>query len=132
MARRVFSGWVYIVQDEELPHIWVAHCLDYNIVSQGSTPMEAYEMVREAMQYALSEDLKRGLDPEARRNECDAEDWQPLYGLFDNHRKIPVGSVDESAQQKTASRFAIPISVDVAAEAEHLAPEDLPQAVKAA
>lgn len=40
--------------------MWTAHCLDYDIVTQGESPIDAMEMAREAVSMCLLDDLNHG------------------------------------------------------------------------
>jgi predicted RNase H-like HicB family nuclease len=51
----------------DLPGQWVGHCLDLDIVSAGMSPEHALEMVTEAVDECIADDLANGLDPWARR-----------------------------------------------------------------
>lgn len=109
---QAFSGWVYISKAEDVPGCWVAHCIDFNIISTGDSPNHALEMVHEAVGTALADDLSRGLDPNARRSECSSEDWNPLLQLMNRHTKVPVREMDAAAT--SFKEFAVPITVVVA------------------
>lgn len=106
---RAFTGWVYISKAESIPGCWVAHCLDFNIVSQGQSPLQALEMVREALGIALADDLNNGFDPDLRRKECDADDWAPLHRLLQAPR-VPVSDIDGTAD---TFEFAVPITLHI-------------------
>jgi predicted RNase H-like HicB family nuclease len=102
-----FSGWAYITRAEDVPGCWVAHCLDFNIMSAGDSPQHALEMVHEAVGLALADDLSRGLDPHARK--ADDDDWAPLIRLFEKHTKVPVSTMDTCGQD--FREFAAPLTV---------------------
>jgi predicted RNase H-like HicB family nuclease len=104
-----FSGWIYITRAEDIEGCWVAHCVDFNIISQGDSPQQALEMVREALGMTLADDLNRGLDPNKRRNEVTAEDWQPLLKLFEKHTRVPVDQMDVTAGN--FREFAVPTTM---------------------
>lgn len=46
---------------------WVAHCLDFDVVSQGNSPIHALHMMMEATTIVVADDLARGADPFARK-----------------------------------------------------------------
>lgn len=110
---RLFSGWVYISRAEDLPGVWVAHCLDFNIVSQGDSPVHALEMVHEALTGTLVDDIARGFDPDKRRSETDPSDWALLLQLLKRASKIGVREMDELARVHTWTVFATQLSVAV-------------------
>ena len=45
---RTFSCWALIYPSLDVEGEWVAHCLDFDIVSQGTSPGHAGTMIREA------------------------------------------------------------------------------------
>lgn len=73
--QRLFSGWVYISRAPDIEGAWIAHCVDFDIMSQGDSPLHALEMVREALELAFADDLNQGLDPAERGADVAAEDW---------------------------------------------------------
>lgn len=116
IEERAFSGWVYVSKAESILGCWVAHCLDFNVISQGDSPSHALEMVREALGMALADDLRQGLDPDLRRKECDADDWAPLHRLLQKHTKVPVRDID--GMTDSFKEFAMPITLMFVQRAE--------------
>ena len=51
----------------DLPGTWVAHCLEFDVVTQGNTPEHAVQMIYEAVSMVIEDDLERGADPNERR-----------------------------------------------------------------
>ena len=107
MERVAFSGWVYISRAESVPGEWIAHCLDFDIVTQGSSPQQALAMAREAVEMCIADDLNSGLNPFERR--ADPEDWAPLYRLFEHHAAIPVDTMDRT----TFNEFAVQMTFEL-------------------
>lgn len=104
--RKVFTGWVYITRAEDVAGCWVAHCLEYDIVSMGDSPQDALANVREAVGIALADDLNNDLDPSSRR--APDEEWAPLLSLFDRAtQQVPVNALDRAPFKE----FAAPIHV---------------------
>lgn len=58
---------VTVIIEQETPTRWAAHCLDFDIVSQGDGPLDAFLDVYEALTVWLEDDLVRGFDPTERR-----------------------------------------------------------------
>ena len=120
IEQKAFSGWAYITRAEDVPGCWVAHCLDYDIMSVGTRLNTPSIMVREAVGIALADDLNHGLDPHARR--ASAEDWAPLLRLFERHTKIALDRMDETTQ--AFREFAAPLTVVLVAQpSDDLAPK---------
>lgn len=69
---------ILIHEAEDIPGCWVGHCLDFDIISQGSHPEHAKEMVEEATIMTILDDLGHGLDP-FQRNRASQEDWELFY-----------------------------------------------------
>ena len=67
LDRRQYNFWVVFHPSPDLAGIWVAHCLDVDVVTQGAGIMHAYSMVMEAVYMVLVDDLNRGADPLRRR-----------------------------------------------------------------
>jgi predicted RNase H-like HicB family nuclease len=75
--RRTFSCWAIIRPAEDIPGEWVAHCLDFDVVSQGRSPEHALDMIQEATAMTICDDLNGDRDPMVRR--APGEDWALLY-----------------------------------------------------
>jgi len=94
---------------EDVPGCWVAHCLDFDIMSIGDSPQHALEMVREAVGLALADDLNHGRDPHERRAD-------------DKHTRVPVNQMDTKGAD--FKEFAAPLTVVLATQREDgLAPK---------
>ncbi len=52
---------------EEIPGRWIGHCLELDVVSEGSSYAHALEMVLEATGMIVKDDLQNGRDPFERR-----------------------------------------------------------------
>ncbi|MES1204707.1 MAG: hypothetical protein ABUS79_02100 [Pseudomonadota bacterium] len=72
---RVFNMWVVARPADDLPDQWVAHCLDLDVVTQGTSFEHVIEMVKEASLMVVCDDLAAGKEPTLRRapDECWAE-----------------------------------------------------------
>lgn len=105
--QKAFSGWAYVTRASDVEGCWLAHLLDFNIMSMGDSPQHALEMVREAAGLALVDDLNHGRDPHARR--CDEADWAPLLRLFEKHTKVRVAEIDQRTSE--FKEFAAPVTV---------------------
>ena len=107
MERR-FNVWVYIERDPDDGQVWQAHCLDFDIVSWGSSPSHAREMIHEAVEMCLLDDLNQGLDPKGRPKASD-EDWGRLNELIRVGRPVDISSADV-AEREQVSRFVVMLS----------------------
>lgn len=52
---------------------WTAHALEFDVVSQGTSPKHALEMVQEAVELVLADDVHQGRDSTTRR--APEEEW---------------------------------------------------------
>jgi predicted RNase H-like HicB family nuclease len=74
-----------IERAEDVPGEWVAHCLDFDVVMQGSSLRHAFDAVKEAVEMVVIDDLERGADPRARR--APDEYWKRLSTILDHAEK---------------------------------------------
>jgi predicted RNase H-like HicB family nuclease len=79
-SRRRFSCWAIIQPAEDIPGQWVAHCLDLDVVTFGSSIEQALKLLREATAMTICDDLNRGADPAERQ--APQELWTPLYRIL--------------------------------------------------
>lgn len=83
-----------IERAEDLPDVWVAHCLSLGVVTQGATGsgcQGALQALLEATQIVIEEDIKAGLDPWSRRR-APPEDWARFERCFEwsySHHAVP-------------------------------------------
>lgn len=63
----VFTSSLIVAPAEDIVGVWVGHCLDFDVISQGSDPHEAIEAVIEAVAMTVMDDLRAGVDPCDRR-----------------------------------------------------------------
>lgn len=81
-----------IAPADDVPGQWVGHCLDLDIVSAGTSPEHALEMVTEAVNECIEDDLAHGRDPFARRPAPDAERERQLEAfmsdIFERHAGV--------------------------------------------
>jgi hypothetical protein len=85
---------VLVTPAEDLRGVWVAHCLNLDLVTQGNSIPHAIEMVREAILEVVRDDLARGLDPLGGRTAAPPEAWALMDTVFRSAR--PLTSVDET------------------------------------
>jgi hypothetical protein len=103
-----YSFWIVVrrdpdATDKDQPECqWSSHCLDLDVVSQGSSLADAYKMAVEASLLVLRDDLSRGADPLIRR--APQEFWSELEKIQDKPKrsivKPDVGALVEDADLK--------------------------------
>lgn len=97
MTNKVEVVSVLIYPAADILNVWVAHCLDLDIVSQGA-PNEGFESasecIAEAIMLACQWDRNQQLDPFECRKPAPEDDWDEFtriefYGAPFDHIKDP-------------------------------------------
>lgn len=73
---------------------WIAHCLNWDVVTQGRSPSHAVEMICEALVMAIEDDLRAGLDPHERR-EADQAEWDSFAHVLKSGRRVSEHEVEQ-------------------------------------
>jgi predicted RNase H-like HicB family nuclease len=81
-----YTAWVVLSPAGDVAGAWIAHALEFDVVTQGDSAEHAYRMAAEAVEMVLADDLSRGADPFARR--ASAEFWQPLLELWEHGERM--------------------------------------------
>lgn len=76
----IYTSWLLIRRAQAVPGQWVAHALDVDVVTQGSSPAHARQMASEAVEALLIETLQAGRSP--YDHSAPAECWAPLFHLW--------------------------------------------------
>lgn len=79
------SFWFLFERAEDIPGVWIAHCLDLHVVTQGASLGHALEMALEATRIVLDADAESGRNPLERR--APPEYWEKLYQLMDKPKQ---------------------------------------------
>lgn len=87
----VLTGSIVVAPAEDIAGVWVGHCLDFDVISQGSDPQEAIEAVIEAVAMTVLDDLDAGLDPRERR--APDEDWARLAKVLKHGDLVKLSDV---------------------------------------
>ncbi len=90
--------WVVLQPCKDIPGEWLAHCLNYDLYSQGHSLRHAVAMLIEALGLVLVEELKEGRMLEERR--APAQYWDEMFEVLRQGRSSngiptngPAGSV---------------------------------------
>lgn len=78
---RAGHAWVLVWPSDDVPGQWLAHCLDWDVLSHGRTPREAVRMVLEAITIVFESEIAERRDPFARKP-APKKEWTRLEGLF--------------------------------------------------
>jgi predicted RNase H-like HicB family nuclease len=106
-----FQGnvWILIERAGDLPGVWIAHCLDFDVVTQGRSLRHAFAMAQEAVEMTMSADLKADRDPRERR--APSKRWAHLWDVVERaERRPPKGPLiptDESYVGAFAAEMAL-------------------------
>ena len=84
---------------------WVAECVPLGVVTQGDTLLHALDMLVEAVDLVIDDDLGRGVDPLETRHPSDEvlDDWQRISRGFPSAATAVI--VDVVAHDVRCSRF---------------------------
>jgi predicted RNase H-like HicB family nuclease len=83
---RFYTPWLVVRRAEDVPGQWVAHCLDFDLVTQGNSMLQAMEMACDAVEIVLADDVAHNLDPYSRR--APQKVWTEFYDRFS--RALPI------------------------------------------
>ncbi|NOU33335.1 MAG: hypothetical protein HOO96_36015 [Polyangiaceae bacterium] len=64
----------------DLPGQWVAHCLDFDVISQGNSPTHAFQMIAEAANMFALHELNAGREPMG--SAAPDASWEEFDSLF--------------------------------------------------
>lgn len=87
----VFASWVVVEPAEDIPGLWVSHCLDFDVVAQGESAQQAIEAVSEAVAMTVLDDVTHGLDPNERR--APPEYWEQLAHVLKHGQQVKLSEV---------------------------------------
>lgn len=88
---RVYQFWVKFWPAPDLPGQWIAHCLDFDVVTQGNSLPHTMTMAHEAITMTICDDLDEGRDPAERR--APQEFWNELYKGVGSSTPRPLSEV---------------------------------------
>ncbi|MGE0547639.1 MAG: type II toxin-antitoxin system HicB family antitoxin [Kofleriaceae bacterium] len=110
VLKRVYTCWMLIEPAEDIPGVWVSHCLNFDVIAQGNDPIEARNHLREAVQMAVLDDLVHGLDPLDRI--APEADWDRLERVVNNGSPVKLDAIDPGQKVVLAMNetFAVQLS----------------------
>lgn len=100
----MFNVWVMVRPAESVAGQWIAHCLDFDVVTQGDSLEHALAMVHEAAVMVALDDLNSGRDPLDRR--APESSFGELYCLFERGEKQTYAEVLVAAGEGRLVCFA--------------------------
>jgi len=93
MNTREYNFWFVFQRAEDVPGEWVGHCLELDVVSQGTSLKHAAAMLGEACFMTVCDDLMASRDPLERR--APEEYWKALYHIVENGEKVQFAALDD-------------------------------------
>ena len=111
---RVFNLWFLIRPAADVPGQWTSHCLELDVVSQGTSLAHALDMGVEAAFQAIVDDIDDGLDPRDRPR-APREHWDALFSVVNSGEQVTMKEVHEDGSRLES--FAALIEVHVNDEA---------------
>lgn len=96
-------------KDDTLPDVWVSHCLDWDLVSQGNSPKEAIQAITEAVVLMIQDDLNDGFDPQ-ERNAAPMECWAALTDIVRNGVRVE-GLESLNGTKRFAGRLLVMVTI---------------------
>jgi hypothetical protein len=94
MNTREYNFWFVLQRAEDVPGEWTAHCLELDVVSQGTSLRHALAMLNEACFITVCDDIFAGRDPLDRR--APARYWDELYKIVGEGKKADFSTLEES------------------------------------
>jgi hypothetical protein len=111
-----YISWLVIFRAKDVPGEWVAHALEFDVVTQGSSAEQARLMAIEAVRVVLDEDLRLGRDPYAHR--APPPCWEPLFRTLETGRPIARSEFPKELQAASESSVFVVQMVFSTANAE--------------
>jgi predicted RNase H-like HicB family nuclease len=93
MNIREYNFWYVFKRADDVPGEWVGHCLDLDVVTQGTSLEHALSMLGEACFMTVCDDVQSGQDPLNRRapQSC----WDLMYNMVNHGRPVDFHTLDE-------------------------------------
>lgn len=118
LATYSFALWVVFKKAPDVPGQWTAHCLDIDVISQGSSLPHAMQMIEQAIGMTLIDDLGRGRNPLERS--APKEYWDELWKIVRHGRRLTIGGVHKITDLHT---FATPLFLALEKYAPSVSPK---------
>ncbi len=82
-----------ITPAQDVPGLWVAHCLELDVISQGNDPEHALRAIAEAVEMVVEDDLERGDDPLEVRTRAPEECWITLLRVMQTGQPVDLSEL---------------------------------------
>lgn len=104
-----YTLWAVFTPSKQVPGEWVGHCLELDVVSQGTSLKHAMSMLSEACALVVVDDLAKGFEPMSRR--APEKDFEFLTKMQTSGERVPL----DLAMSDTSRRrcYAMPFHLFV-------------------
>ena len=102
MNTREYNFWFVFQRAEDVPGEWVGHCLELDVISQGTSLRHAMSMLGEACFMTLSDDVNAGRDPLDRR--APQSYWDKMFNIAAHGMTVDFKTLDETKVSFVASQ----------------------------
>lgn len=97
---------------------WVAHCLNWDLISQGDSPKHAIMMIFEAIVMTIVADEAESFDPDARPS-APEKSWDEFRKIQNEGFRVAANDVNAVADQANVAAFAAVVYLDRLPDHEH-------------
>jgi hypothetical protein len=87
--------WMLVKPAPDVRGEWIAHCLNLDIISQGTSAIDALKMLMEAVTITVLDDMAKGRDPGKRRSAPD-DAWAEWNDILKQGHRVPTSSLENS------------------------------------
>lgn len=114
VSTRTYKGdlWVVIKPAEDVPGVWVSHCLTLDVMSQGQSSHDAFKHLMGAVFLAVADDLLAGRDPAARGKKTPKEDWEEQALIVRQGERVLL-SAEDGGQGAVATNIGLKMTVHI-------------------
>lgn len=95
MGAKRYNLWLVIRRAEDVPGAWLAHCLDWDICTQGNSLPHVLQMAVEAISIIGLDDIAKGNDHERAPEEF----WKELDVLLSEGKPISFAELLTNAEE---------------------------------
>jgi hypothetical protein len=95
MRAREYTFWFVFRRAKDVPGEWVGHCLDLDVVTQGTSLQHTMRMLGEACAMIVCDDVQAGRDPLDRR--APQAHWDCMFNMVAHGQTVDFRSLDEKA-----------------------------------
>ena len=103
--------WALFWPSKDVDGQWVAHCLNFDIVSQGNSLMHARDMLIEAVALSLMDDFEAGRDPIARPS-APKEYWDKMKHVLEKGERVKFSEVPTKGSITVATVIGLEIRIE--------------------